>query len=112
MLSLQGKKALIVDDDVGFRSLLRGAIENFGLSAWETSSSEEALIALQKVTPDLILLDIGMPKQSGLEFLERKARIRSLSGIPTIVVSGDASRRTHFTAFSLGAKDYIVKPLN
>jgi putative two-component system response regulator len=69
-----------------------------------------ALIALQRFVPDLILLDIEMPRMSGFEVMEEIMRDPKLKEIPVIFLTSHAETDNVVAALRQGARDYIVKP--
>lgn len=100
---------LIVDDSKAFRDRLRRHLVDapqFDV-AGEASSGEEALAALEAVQPDVILLDLEMPADSGLAVLRR---MRDLGiPIPVIIMTNHASYRIRERCFALGAHAVIDK---
>jgi CheY-like chemotaxis protein len=76
---------LITDDDAGFRETLRGAFEPRGFRTLIAGNGEEALDIVQRETVHLVLLDIHMPKLSGLETLHRLKQFRAM--LPCILLS-------------------------
>ena len=95
---------LIVDDDVHIGSLLEEALMQEGYRVSRAYSGTEALLALDRQRPDLILLDLMLPGLSGEEVLPR------LTGIPVIVVSARADIDSKTTLLLGGAADYVTKP--
>jgi RNA polymerase sigma factor (sigma-70 family) len=102
---------LVVDDDPGFRALVRSLCERAGLQVEEAADVGGALIAAEEAPPDVVLLDVKLPGASGYE-VYRELHDRD-PGLPIIFVSGertDAYDRT--VGLLLGADDYIVKPFD
>jgi DNA-binding NtrC family response regulator len=99
----------VIDDDVSIRDGLVTALEDaYRVEAFPTA--EEALEALEKETPDLILLDIGLPGMNGVEALRR---IRdSHPEILVIMISAYEDIETVISCMKLGAHDYTVKPIH
>jgi len=101
---------LIVDDEKGVRSSLKGIIEDAGFAVETTASGEEALETLQKREFPVALLDIWLPGMDGLETL---ARIREIAPETVVImISGHGSIETAVRATRLGAFDFIEKPLS
>jgi len=100
-------KVLIVDDDSALRRLLRAALTARGYDVVEATDGQEGLLAMEKEDPDLVLLDIAMPKMTGWEVLEALRERPELEKIPIVVISalGDEVR-----ARGLGALAVLVKP--
>lgn len=104
---IKSAKILVVDDDIGVRESLRMILKG-EYRVFAAESVEEAITRLAEIKPDVILLDVRMPKASGLDFLQW---IRSTdSSIPIIVITAFPSSQTTITAFRNGAFDYIIKP--
>lgn len=102
------KKILVVDDEEDARTLLKSRLE---ANHYRVVTACDGLDALDKVTtekPDLILLDIMMPRMDGSEFLQRMKSEGHLEQIPVIVLTAKASMREFFLV--KGAADFIVKP--
>ncbi len=110
-MSIKGKEILIIDDVADQRVLVRRVLENAGISVLEADSVEQALAILAKRSPHLLLLDLQMPKVSGFDFLEKRQAMTSLQSVPVIVTSGLKDTKSIYRAISLGASDYLVKPL-
>jgi DNA-binding response OmpR family regulator len=104
-------KLLIVDDDEAVRKVLRFRLKN-SYEIVDTGSAEEALALILQEKPDAILLDLMMPKYSGFEVCQTVAALSFTSHIPVIIVSGESSSSYKDFCESLGAKDYIQKPVD
>ena len=79
----------------------------------EAENGEEALHLLRekKVNPDLVLLDLNMPKMNGLEFLSIVRQDESLKYLPIVILTTSSNTRDLTEAYSLGVAGYILKPL-
>jgi two-component system, OmpR family, phosphate regulon response regulator PhoB len=86
------KKVLIVDDDPDVRLFNSTVVEENGYTPVEASNGEEALQIIQKEAPALVLLDVLMPKQSGIRFYRVLKTEKAFMGIPVIILSGVAKR--------------------
>ena len=109
-LSLDRRTAatgLLIDDDRETRVLLRQILERAGLRIFAAASGEDGLRKLYADRPDIVLLDLGM---SGLDGWQTLGRIRELSQVPVMVVSGKASELDKVRALRSGADDYLTKP--
>lgn len=98
---------LLVDDDPGITAAVRQALVAHGYKMTTARDGEEALEAFEREAPDLILLDLVMPRCSGLEVCQR---IREHSSTPIIVLSVKGSESDIVSVLDLGADDYLVKP--
>lgn len=101
---------IIVDDDIGIRTLLKESLESDGHETFGFISAEEALGHLGRYDPDLILLDLNLPGIHGFDFLQ-KINTMNLS-IPVVVVTSNSDVASAVKAMKLGACDYICKPFN
>jgi CheY-like chemotaxis protein len=86
------KKVLIVDDDPDVRLFNATVVEDCGYTPIEAPNGEEGLKILKKDPPDLVTLDVLMPKQNGLRLYRELKTNKSLLGIPVIILSGIAKR--------------------
>ena len=103
---------LIVDDEHANQFLLEGLLTANGYETLIASSGEESLQVLSEKNPDLILLDIMMPKMTGIEVLEHIVQSELYRDIPVIMVSAKTATADISQALSLGAIDYIKKPFD
>jgi excisionase family DNA binding protein len=108
----RGPLILIVDDDAGLRGFVRAALEYDGYSVREAASAEEGLAALDEEPPDLILLDVMMPKVDGWEMLRRVQERHGVGSIPVLMFSGKVDEREAADAASRGAQGFIGKPFD
>jgi two-component system KDP operon response regulator KdpE len=106
-MNSQAQKLLIVEDDAQLRRVLRGTLkaENFRVTEADTGST--ALQRLGLDDPDIVMLDLTLPDIDGLEVIRR---IRVLSRVPIVVLSGRGGQKSIVDALELGADDYINKP--
>lgn len=82
------KHVLVVDDEPDFAALLQSILEKAGYAVGKAYNGEDALVDVRKTRPDLITLDIRMPRESGLLFYRKLKRDKTLQGIPVVVVTG------------------------
>ena len=101
------KKILVVDDNANVRRLLQEYLSEQGYSVLHASDGHEAVEALENQHPDLILLDVMMPKLDGYQTI---SRIRRLNAIPIIMLTAKRHESDVVRGFELGADDYIIKP--
>lgn len=111
-MSLQGKQVLIIDDSVEVRLVVRRILENLGMTVTECASVDEALRILETKIPHLIILDIGMEGKTGFDFLTLRSQMPTLISVPVIVASGRSDPESVHKAMSLGANNYILKPIS
>ncbi len=105
----QTKKILFADDEESLRELYKIRFESESFKVIFAKDGEEALEKIYKEKPNLILLDIMMPKKNGLEVLEQIKKDPAVADIPVVMLTvlGDEGIRNN--AFNLGAKYYLVK---
>lgn len=99
---------LIVDDEKSFVRSLTFALEEAGYSTRSAHTGEAALTALQEAQPDLMLLDLRLPKMSGMEVLDTAARL--YPELAVVMVSAHGDTRAAVQAVKAGATDYLTKP--
>ncbi len=103
------KMILVVDDDEAIRQSMASHLEDLGFEAVEAEDGQTALEIFEESQPDLILLDLRMPRVDGLEVL---ATLGTRSPeTPVIVVSGMGVMEDAVQALRLGAWDYLIKPI-
>ena len=100
---------LVVDDEVQILRALRTNLEARGYTVWTAVEGDEALRAIGDRSPDLVILDLGLPKRSGLDVLRS---LRSWSDIPVIIVSARNGDVDKIAALDEGADDYLTKPFS
>jgi two-component system OmpR family response regulator len=100
---------LIVDDDPHIRQLLVFALGKAGLDTLEAGDGEDALAAAERHAPDLVVLDINMPRMDGLEVCRR---LRASSNIPILFLSSRDDELDRVLGIELGGDDYVVKPFS
>ncbi|MBP7704761.1 MAG: response regulator transcription factor [Caulobacter sp.] len=103
------RSILIVDDDPHIRQLLAFALAKAGLETREAEDGEAALAAVAQRRPDLIVLDINMPRLDGLEVCRR---IRAQGDLPILFLSSRDDEIDRVLGIELGADDYVVKPFS
>ncbi len=102
-------KVLIIEDDKFLSSILKSRLEKDGLAVAQAFDGDEGLTMLKQDRPDLILLDLIMPKVSGFEVLEQISLDPQLSRIPVMIASNLGQDSDIQKAKSLGAVEYYVK---
>lgn len=111
-MSRQGDLVLVVDDDAGFRTLVRALLEHVGYRVDEAESGEEGLQRIAAEEHALVLLDIRLPGLNGYEVC-RQIRDRYGSKVAIVFVSGERTETYDRSAgLLIGADDYIVKPFD
>jgi len=103
---------LVVDDEKNIRRTLRMVLEGSGFNTIEASSAEECLEQLDSNEVDLVILDVRLPKMSGIEALAKIRDEPETRRLPVLMVSGHASVAEAVQAVQLGATDFFEKPLD
>jgi DNA-binding response OmpR family regulator len=105
----QQRTILVVDDDHEIVESMRTILENKGFRVLVARDGNAGLMIAEREGPDLLILDMMMPKKSGFLVLE-KLRSRPGGLIPTIMITGNEGSRHRAYAEMLGVRDYIRKP--
>ena len=105
-----GARVLIVDDDAASRRLLEARLRPLGCDVAMAGNGEQALTAIRTDVPDLVLLDLRMPKMGGIEVL--RALHKEAINVPVIVITAHGSVETAVEAMKEGAYDFITKPID
>jgi two-component system cell cycle response regulator len=108
----QKKRILVVDDHEDNIELLRARLEARGYEVFGASDGQSALDQVEQLAPDLILLDVMMPKMDGMEVVRRLKANKSLPFIPVIMQTALDSTENKVEGLDAGADDYITKPIN
>lgn len=98
---------LIIDDETAIRRMLEITLQSNGYSVKEAGTANEGLISVANTLPDLVLLDIGLPDESGHTVLKK---LREWYSKPIIMLSVQSSEEDIVNALDFGANDYLVKP--
>ena len=106
---MNGKSVLVVDDDLQIRNLLRRCLEGDGFAVDEATDGAGVALALARGLPDLILLDLNLGRDNGLEIART---IRRDHALPIIMVTGKDDVIDRVVGLELGADDYITKPFH
>jgi signal transduction histidine kinase/DNA-binding response OmpR family regulator/flagellar biosynthesis chaperone FliJ len=104
----EGSTVLVIDDDPGVRNLLQKYLDKLGYQIAAAESGEEGLRLARKLLPDVIILDVMMPKMDGWEVLSHLRADPDLADIPVIILSIIEDKSM---GYSLGATDYLIKPI-
>lgn len=99
----------ILDDEPDIRRLLADTLEEAGFRTLSFSRATEFEAALRTTTPDVCLVDLGLPDRDGLSLVHRLALEQ---GATVIIISGRAQVQDRVTGLELGADDYIIKPFD
>jgi adenylate cyclase len=108
---LEPAHILIIEDDAIIRRVYHDVLVNDGYRVSLAASGEEGIAYLQLITPDIILLDLGLPGIDGHEVTRRIKADRSKPFIPVMVLSASADLATSVASLDAGADDFLVKPV-
>jgi two-component system KDP operon response regulator KdpE len=100
-------KALVIDDEPQIRRLLRVCLEANGYQVLEAATGQEGLAEAAQRTPDVVILDLGLPDMDGVAVLKR---LREWSRVPVVVLSVRDREVDKIAALDNGADDYVTKP--
>ena len=106
---MNNRKIMIVDDDTNICELLRLYIEKEGYSTVIANDGEQAVELFNREQPNLILLDIMLPKMDGWQVCRE---IRKTSDVPIIMLTAKGEVFDKSLGLELGADDYVVKPFD
>jgi two-component system alkaline phosphatase synthesis response regulator PhoP len=102
-------RILIVEDDREIAQLVRDYLERAGYDTSVAGDGDEALLAARNGNPDLIVLDLGLPKRDGLDVIRE---IRRTARTPLVILTARGEETDRIVGLELGADDYIVKPFS
>ncbi|MDO7557622.1 MAG: response regulator transcription factor [Loktanella sp.] len=100
---------LIADDDAGIRDVLRMAFEPAGFTVSVAADGQAALEMARSLSPDLVVLDIGMPEMDGLTVCRE---IRKTSEMPILFLTAQSDEVDRIVGLEMGADDYVAKPFS
>lgn len=106
---MSAPKILIVDDEKSIRNLVRSYLEAEGFEVLEAENGTEAIRLMRVSTPDLVVLDVGMPVLDGIEALRE---IRTFSDVYVVMLTARSEEVDKLIGLSVGADDYLTKPFS
>lgn len=102
-------RVLVVEDEVAYRETLKFMLTNAGYDVITAADGLEALERFTKTQPDIVLLDLMLPRLSGIEVFNR---IRVASTVPIIMVTAKSDEDQRIAGLEIGADDYVTKPFS
>lgn len=102
-------RILIVEDELAYRETLQYMLTSAGYEVVTAADGFEALDKFRRSTPDLVLLDLMLPRLSGIEVFNR---IRAASSVPIIMVTAKSDEDERIAGLEIGADDYVTKPFS
>lgn len=106
------KRVLVVDDEPDVLLLCRVNLEFEGYEVVEASDGVEALEQMRATDPDLVLLDVMMPRLDGWQVLEQAKADPQIEDIPIVLLTAKVQDADQLRGFDLGAAEYITKPFS
>jgi len=109
------KKILIVDDEVHLRTLLHQTLEELedeGVELHTATNGEEALAAIEAMQPNLVFLDVMMPKLSGFDVCERAKKVLGLTNVYIVLLTAKGQEFDRQRGIEVGADLYMTKPFD
>jgi len=103
------KKIIIVDDNVSYLSVVRNLLKSF-YEVYPAPSAEKLFSIMEKLIPDLVLLDVDMPVKNGFEAIKQMKESPRYKDVPVIFLTGKDDENSASKGLDLGAADYITKP--
>jgi adenylate cyclase len=103
---------LVVDDAPDNAEVVRQRLEHQGYRVITASDGLEALARISSQTPDLVLLDVAMPRLDGIETVRRMRADENIPFIPVIILTAQSDNRSIITALDAGADEYLTKPFD
>ncbi len=103
------KTVLVAEDEMALQEAIKLKLEQAGVNVLTANNGAQALEIMTKVVPDLLWLDVLMPKMNGLEVLTKARQDERLKNMPVLIASVSGSPEKVKQAFALGATDYMVK---
>ncbi len=104
-----GKRVLLVDDDEKLRRLIKEYLEGYEFQVLTLPDGEAVMNSIRKESPEIVILDVMLPKKDGLEVLKE---IRAASRIPVIMLTAKGEEADRVVGLELGADDYLPKPFS
>ena len=104
-------KILLVDDEPDILEIISYSLENEGYSVYKAMNGLQAIEIAEKVTPDLIIMDLMMPEMNGVEACEQIRKSTKLNNVIITFLSARSEDFSQIAGFDAGADDYITKPI-
>jgi CheY-like chemotaxis protein len=101
---------LVVEDDTDTRHMYAHWLANYGFDVAEARNGQEGVETAERVHPDVVLMDVAMPRMDGLEATRRLRRNPDTAGTPIVILSAYSTLQDRERAFAAGANDFLPKP--
>ncbi|HEX5391676.1 MAG TPA: two-component system response regulator KdpE [Rhodocyclaceae bacterium] len=106
-MSIDAARILIVEDEPQIRRLVHQALTTEGWQVIETATGQDGLLQAGTATPDLLILDLGLPDMDGVDLIRD---LRNWSELPVLILSARGAELDKIAALDAGADDYLTKP--
>src|SRR3984957_5132642 len=106
------KRVLVLEDDKDIGELLRYNLEKDGFQVQSSGDGASGLAQIRKAQPDLLVLDLMLPKLSGLEICKEVRKDVSLNRLPILILTAKGEESDRIVGLELGADDYVTKPFS
>lgn len=103
---------LVVEDEADLRDLIAFNLEREGYQCRRAADGNEALLEIERASPDLIILDRMLPRIPGDEVLARLRRTQQTAALPVLMLTAKAEEADELVGFAMGADDYVTKPFS
>src|SRR5271155_2834714 len=108
----QMKRILVIEDDKDIVELVRYNLEKDGYQVTSSGDGSTGLAQIRKAAPDLLVLDLMLPKLSGLEICKEVRKEVTLNRIPILILTAKGEEADRVVGLELGADDYVTKPFS
>jgi len=106
------KRILVIEDDKDIVELVKYNLEKDGFQVTTTGDGASGLIQIRKAPPDLLILDLMLPKLSGLEICKEARKDPALNRLPILILTAKGEEADRVVGLELGADDYVTKPFS
>ncbi len=106
------KKILVVDDEAGSALLIKSGLTKQGFEVFQAGNGLEALLAVKQLMPDLVVMDLMMPKMDGMKACALLKLDKRFSKIPVVMLTASAEKADQKLSEQVGANAFLNKPVN
>lgn len=111
-MASDSRSILVVDDDPAIRKILSQSLEMEGFVIYQASDGEEALEAIDSTSPDLVILDVMMPKMNGFDVLKSVRSSPTTADLPVVMLTARSSQEDVWEGWREGVDYYMTKPFD
>ena len=106
----QSRKVLLVEDEDALRRVLKDLLEREGFTVFEAADGVKALDEIDRAAPDIVVLDLNLPRLDGYGVLSHLRARPATADLPVIVLTAKGDEDSEVRVFEYGASDYLTKP--